>query len=485
MNENQKTKFEISRSWATEPLYFRAPWPVDGDVQPRNFQHAAVEYALRRRNCIIGDAPGVGKTAESILIGNAIGAKHTLVVCPASLRLNWEREIWTWSTVPNVRTYPVLKSSDGVDTGANYVIISYNLLQNKSILKALESRTWDHMIFDEAHKVKEFNGNITTRIVGGNLAPLAGRITWATGTLLPNQPRECYNAMRILDWESIDNASQETFVQMYYAEGGGYVRRPTLDPATGVVRNKLTYATNVRNEPCNLEDLQTRLRSRLMIRRLKEDILHELPEKQWHLIPTPISAEMKAAMRHDGWGTAQQLFDMDPDAFDHGLPVDGAISTVRRLLGESKAPFVAEYVQELLNEGVNKIVVGAWHRSVLEFLREKLSPNGLVYMDGTTSAKRKQAAVDDFQNRSDIRVILGQVSPMGEGWTLTAAQDVVAAEPDWTPGRNEQLFDRVHRQGQVGGSVTCHMPVVPGTLDEKIVSAVVSKSQHIHEALDA
>ena len=478
-----KVAYELERSRATDPLFYEAPYPDNG-LTPRNFQHAAVEYAVRRPNCIIGDAPGVGKTAESILISNAIEAKSNLVVCPASLRLNWEREIQTWSTIEGVTTWPILSAKDGVSMTANYVIISYNLLQNMDILRALESRRWDHMIFDEAHKVKDFKGNKTTRIVGGNLAPLAGRMTFATGTLMPNQPNECYNAVRLLGWDAIDRMSQEDFMNHYYAAGEGFVRMNVRNPVTGVVESKVVYSDKVRNQPINLDELQIRLRSRLMIRRLKEDILHELPEKQWHLLPVSVSSKMKKLLNHPGWKKVQQLHDMDPDIFDHGIPVDGSIATVRRLLGEMKAPEVVSYVEDMLQSGTDKIVIGAWHKSVLDHIKERLGKHGLAYMDGATSANNKQKAVDQFQNDPSIKIILGQKMPLGEGWTLTKAQDVVDAEPDWTPGRNEQLFDRVHRQGQIGDAVTCHIPVVPGTLDEKILSTVVAKSINIHEALD-
>ena len=232
------------------------------------------------------------------------------------------------------------------------------------------------------------------------------------------------------------------------------------------------------------ECLRHRLRSRLMVRRLKEDILHELPEKQWHLVPVAISGEMKKLMHHEGWKRAQRLYELDSEAFDGGVPIDGAIATARRIMGEAKAPEVANYAAELLRSGTKKIVIGAWHKSVMDYLRSKLERYGLVYMDGSTSPTARQQAVDDFQRKDDVRIILGQVMPLGEGWTLTEAQDVINAEPDWCPGRSEQLFDRVHRQGQTGNSVTCHCPIIPGTLDEKIMSRIARKSITIHAALD-
>jgi len=74
--------------------------------------------------------------------------------------------------------------------------------------------------------------------------------------------------------------------------------------------------------------------------------------------------------------------------------------------------------------------------------------------------------------------------PLGEGWTLTAAQDAVLAEFDWVPGKNDQLLDRIHRMGQKGNYLIGHIPVVPGTLDERMLSTAIDKDIHIHKALD-
>lgn len=103
-------------------------------------------------------------------------------------------------------------------------------------------------------------------------------------------------------------------------------------------------------------------------------------------------------------------------------------------------------------------------------------------MDGATSPAKKQAAVDEFQ-RGSPRIMLGQMLPLGEGWTLTAAQDAVNSEPHPSPGKNDQFLDRLHRRGQLG-SVLGHVPIVPGTLDEKLMGLAIGKDKNIHAALD-
>lgn len=477
--------YQIERSRAIEPLFFHAPHPPT--ETPRPYQFAGVEYALARNHCLIGDAPGVGKTAQAILISNAMKAKKTLVVCPASLRLNWEEEIWRWSTVPNVSTYPIAKARDGVSDFAAFVIISYDLLRNPAILAALLAQHWDHVVLDEAHALKDPKGNKRTRaICAPDMLPrVTGRFTPLSGTILPNTPRECYNACRLLDWDCIDNMSLEDFNEHYYGEGGGMVRTPVWDETLKARVSKVHWSDTVRNVPQNLDELQRRLRSRIMVRRLKAQVLPQLPPKQFHLAPLAITADMRAALKHPGWARVGQLIEMDPTEFAAGVGVDGEISTARRVLGEAKVGPACDYIDELLHEGIDKLVVSAHHTTVLAVARARLAKYGLVFMDGSTSPNKRQQIVHQFQNDPKIRVILGQTQVMGTGFNLTAAQDIVLIEGDWVPGVMEQMIDRIHRIGQTGSYVQAHIPVVPNSLDERVMAMAINKAQDIHLALDA
>lgn len=476
--------FEVGRSWALEPIFSEAQRPAN--MTPYAFQQAGVEYALSRNHCLIGDEPGLGKTAQAIMISNTLGAKRTLVVCPASLRLNWKREIWRWSTIPNVHVYPIMKSSDGVNHASDYVVVSYALLQNKALVAALLALRWDHVILDESHAIKDPRGNTRTKVICAPdmLPAVTGRFTLLSGTPTPNQPIELYSTARLLDWSSIERMSLASFREHYYEEGGGMVRGPVFDPRTKSWSRKLHYSDHVRNVPRNMDELQYRLRKHVMVRRLKSQAMPQLPAKTWHPFPLQNTGLVKQALRHEGWAKAERLYDLDPDHFAANAAIEGSVTTARRLLGEAKAPQVAAYVKDLLESGVEKVIVGAHHRSVLEILVKELKPFGLVYMDGSTSQGGRQFAVDEFQNNPTIRGIVGQSNVLGLGWTLTAAQDVVVAEPDWVPGNLDQLVDRAHRIGQ-RGSVIGHVPVVADTLDERILATVVKKSLVIHTSLDS
>ena len=478
--------FDLAAGRAVVPSFYTAPYPLGSKWEPRPYQHAGVEYCLARNNALIGDEPGVGKTAQAILLSNAIGAKRTLVICPASLRLNWRREIWAWSTIPNVQVYCVMKNKDGVSLEHDYVVISYDMLRNPAILDALMQQRWDHMIVDEAHYFKDPKGNKRVKPICAPdcLPSVVGRITPLSGTIMPNQPRECYNVIRLLNWNAIDGASLDEFESTYYGYGEGWVTKKVGIDGNGKPIYKQQYSDKVRNVPQNLEDLQYRLRKHIMVRRLKVQLPDQLPAKQWHLFPLAVDAEMRKALQHPGWAIVEKMYDLDPSVFDKEAVIDGAVSTARRLLGEAKAPAVADYIDDLMNSGIQKLVVGAWHTSVLEYLRKELEHYGLAYMDAKAGMNKRQAEVDKFQGDDNCRIILGQKLIMGVGWTLTKAQDIVDAEYDWGPGNNDQFFDRIHRFGQTGQYAICHVPVVPGSPDERIVASAVEKSQNIFAAMD-
>lgn len=476
--------YAILQSRATKPLFYRAPHPAS--VEPHPYQLAGVEYALARDHCLIGDEPGLGKTCQAIMISNALGAKRTLVICPASLRLNWEKEIKMWSTVkPRPQVNVILSQKNGINKDFHYNVISYDLLRNLGIHNAIKAVEWDHVTLDEAHAIKDPKGNKRSNFICSVLPPITKRFTLLSGTPSPNQPIELYNMIRLLDHAAIDGMSVEAFREHYYDVGGGMINARTWDAVAKAYRFAPQWSNRVRNVPRRLDELQARLRSRVMIRRQKGEVLSQLPRKQFNLVPLAKTAEARAALAHPGWAAAQQLYDMDPAEFQAALPIDGEVSTARRLLGEAKVGPACDYVEELLLSGVNKVVVSAWHTSVLSVARERLSRFGLVYMDGGTSAVARQKAVDSFQSDPATRIILGQTMCLGEGWTLTEAQDVVLLEPDYVPGRITQMVDRIHRIGQKGDYILAHLPIFPETLDERIVATAIEKDRNIFLSLDA
>jgi SWI/SNF-related matrix-associated actin-dependent regulator 1 of chromatin subfamily A len=446
-------------------------FPVPANLEYMPFQKAAIKYCMGRPHALIGDEPGLGKTIQGIGVANAMGAKRILVVCPANIRLGWQREIHRWSTIRRVSTYPVLKSADGISPVHNYTIISYDLTRNEGIHEAINMYDWDLLILDEAHYLKTSDAQRTRAIFGGGkgigrnpIADKAKKIVALTGTPLPNRPRECYTLARALHWESIDWMSEDAF--MYRYNPSGYVN---IQDEMKLIEKK-----------GRLSELRARLRCNFMVRRLKKDVQKDLPDKRYEMLYVEPNGAIKEVL------AKEKLIDFDPrDLTSPNFAIDGQIATVRREMGEAMAPRVVEHLKYLFEiVEIPKIVVFAHHRSVMEFLQEAMEDYGVCIVRGGMGVRAKQDSIDNFINLVRKRMFLGQMDTMigVDGLQHVSSYDVFA-EPAWNPGTNEQCVDRTHRIGQ-HDNVLAQFAVAEGSFNEMVLKNVVFKAINIHEVLD-
>lgn len=471
-------------SWKQETNYV-PPYPTHLDKEPMPFQCAGVEYALGRQHCIIGDEMGLGKTVQAVLLANALDARRVLVVCPASIRLNWRREIFEWSTLRRASVQPILKGSDGVNPNVNFTVVSYDLLRNKGIHAALRAVNFDLAIFDEGHYMKSPEAQRTRAVFGGGAAPQdpteysfyknglnlnCERMVTLTGTFLPNRPREAYTVARGFDWESIDYLSHDAFLYRYNPS----MAITKIDPMTG--EDKIV---NIEDKG-RLAELNARLRCNLMVRRLKKDVLPQLPDKRYEMTYVEPTGAIRDVL------VREALIDFDPrDLFNPDFTLDGTpISTLRREMGEAMVPRVVEYVKDMLDVvEVPKLILYAHHTSVIHALAEALHKYGVVIHKGGMTTRAKEEAKADFIAGLP-RIFLGQLDTMeGVDGLQSVCRTVVFAEPAWNPGRNEQCVDRAHRIGQ-HDNVIAHFLLVEGSFNEKVLHIVLDKAGNIHESLD-
>lgn len=450
---------------------FQVPAPDDRELMP--FQRAGVEYALARKHCLIGDQPGLGKTIQAIGLSNILKTKRNLVICPANVRLNWRREIMGWSTKYGTRAYPILKSSDGVNPHADWLIVSYDLARSEQIHAALMQLEFDMLVMDEAHYLKTPEAQRTRSIFGGgegqfekhHLASRADRTLTLTGTPLPNRPRECYTIARSQCWESIDWQSEEKFKHRY---------NPSFKWPTGRVEERVG----------RLPELQARLRCNFMVRRMKREVLKQLPDKTYELAFVEPNAKVRKVLQAEN-----HLVGMSPEQLRKAMHADpqllGHISTLRREMGEAIAPLAVDHVAFLLDGGVDKLVIFAHHNGVIGTLVEGLRRFGVVYVNGSTTPVQREARKQQFIDDPDIRCFVGQLQAAGIGidGLQGAASMALFPEYSWVPGENEQCIDRLHRIGQKS-SVLAQFLVAPGSLGEKMISNMIDKAHDIHGALD-
>ncbi len=431
------------------------PIPAPEGLEYMPFQKAGIVYASRHQNCLIGDEPGLGKTIQALGVANYLGLSRLLIICPAGLRLNWAREIEKWHLynpgldVCLTRPRSALKDRT--------IITSYDLCNNL----AFSPGRFDLVIVDEGHYIKNPEARRTKAVLGTRGKPglidAAPRKLVLTGTPVPNRVNEIYPIVRKLAPETIDHMNYRAFLN-YYAV---------------VVQGQFGQSiVGVRNE----DELYMRLRAGFMVRRLKKDVLQDLPEKQYKMVVFPADGGAAKVLRRESGFSASEII-------RHGAPVGSVLPEIRREMGIAKAPHVVRYVRDMLDDGVAKIVIYAHHRDVIEILTRGLEQYGPVVITGQTAAALRQAYVDRFQNNPFTRVFIGNIIAAGTGITLTASSDIVFAEASWVPGENEQAEDRIHRIGQIR-NVLIHYLVVEGSLDAAILRAAARKRSNIRKILD-
>lgn len=425
------------------------------------YQEAGVAYALARRHALLGDQPGLGKTSQAIVVANEMGAKRVLVVCPASVRQQWAREIRNWTIQNRPSIYTIQKAADGMSPVAGWTIISYDLARG-ALRTTLEQGGWDLIILDEAHYLKSPEALRTRALFGGGedrwpgIAANVEKVLALTGTPLPNRPRECYTITRSLCWDALDWMSQEDFT---YRFNPSYMGREMVG---------------------RLPELQNRLRCNLMVRRLKAEVLTQLPEVRYELSYVETTADVRRVLQ------AEAMIDIDPtDLTGTSMAIQGEVSTVRREMGEAMAPQVAHHVAEALDGGEEKLVLFAHHRSVMNYLEGHLDRFGLVRIDGSTSPANRAIRIRQFMHNPEVRVILGNLQSMGTGvdGLQEVASLVIFAEASWVPGENHQAVDRLHRIGQ-RSAVLARFMVAEGSFAERVLGTAIGKERNIHDALD-
>jgi len=468
---------EMETSWSKESQgHIRVP----ADEQLAPFQIAGVEFAMRRKNTLIGDVPGLGKTPMAVAIANERNARRVLVLCPANIRLQWIKAIRRWSTMayPYV-AYPILNGKHGVHPSANWTVVSYDLARTEPIGKALAKGSYDLLILDEGHYLKEIDSQRTRAVFGGGLEPkfeaLANRcdqIVALTGTPLPNRPREAYTLTRGLCHDAIDFMSEERFRQRF---------NPSMKRETAEGKIYIDERSGRHGE------LQARLRSNFMVRREKYGPngvgyqLGMLNLPVFDIVHMEETRAIKQALQ------AEAMLDIDPENLE-GADADvfGHIAVVRRQMGVALAPQVAGYVEMLLEGGEDKVVVFAHHVEVLDILENALRRFGSTRIDGRDGAVRKQKKVDEWIEDPRKRVIVGNMLSMGTGTDGLQAvvRRAVFAEPDWVMGTNQQAFDRIDRPGAMDGTAMGDFCVAPGSFSERVLASALRKGQTTHKALD-
>lgn len=449
---------------------------MSADLQLRPFQREAVDWLSWRDRALLADDQGLGKTISAIVAADRVHADRLLVIAPTVVAWNWARELQTWSPWRTVQV--VSKGRDVVDRRADAVIVPHGLLLAPFVQAQLldHRHRWPLIVLDEAHhfrsptakRTRIFYGHwgqelATSQAVAGN----ADRVWLLTGTPAPNDPSEL--------WAPLWGLWRETVHWSHQAFQSRFCKLKPTDYGVKVI--------GTRNEAELAALLQPR-----MLRRLKANVLHELPPVQWSTValsPSSVSQELRRLELKLPRALVDELRRSDdPTAVLSALRAQEAIGVWRRLCGEAKARAGAELLAEELADGrTEALVLFAHHRSVLDVLCASLARFGVLRIDGSTSATARQAAVEAFQRPGGPRVMVANLLAAGVGITLTRACEVAFVELDWVPGNNAQATDRVHRIGQTR-PVRARFLTLANSIDELVVDALRHKVAMVSRVLN-
>ena len=427
------------------------------------FQKAGIAYALERDSTLIADQMGLGKTIQVIGVMNETRPKRTLIICPATAKINWQRELEKW-----LANFTLTGVVYGKNPWPNHpiTIINYDILAR--FHAQLHKPVWDLVVVDESHYLKNPDTIRTLEVFGRKSKkrprpPIrAKRKLLLTGTPIVNRPVELFPSLNYLD-----PATWSSFWRYAMRYCGAFNDGYGWDFSGS----------------SNLEELMMKLRSTIMVRRLKKDVLQDLPDKIRQVVELPADGR-KTVLRVE----KAKMKEYKKQVKDLSLPgnpmVFDSISAVRHETALAKVPAVVDYLKETIALG-EKVVCFAWHRDVIDRICEAFDKEniGNVKVYGATRPNVRQHHIDRFQRSEDIRLFVGNIMTAGTAITLTAASKVIFAELDWVPGNITQAEDRCHRIGQKDTVNAIHL-VLEGSIDAYMANILVRKQEVIDRALD-
>ncbi len=430
-------------------------------------QVEGLAFLLGRRRAILADDMGLGKTRQSIVaMREAAPDGPWLVVCPASVKRNWHREI----DAALGGQQPVAVIGDRAVPPAGYrgwVVINYDLL--KKHIDNLLALPWAGLIFDEAHYLKNHTSQrskLGTKLVAS--APSEPAVHCLTGTPLTNRPRDLFPLLQLVKHPLA--RSFFTFAKKYC---GAY------DNGYGLVTDGAS----------NLAELTLQLHG-VMLRRTKDQVLDLPPKIRTCLdleVPLGTAAnEMRQVVEMLVLGIAEQTHGgrratTDRSANRDRVKLLALLTKVRQKLAVAKVKQTIDFVQGALDQGEKVIVFTGFDapaKSIAEAFGEQA-----VLLTGATPTDQRQKLVDRFQNDQGVRVFVSNLIAGGTGITLTAATQVVFNDLDWVPANHWQAEDRAYRIGQKRIVQVTYM-VAAGTVDTFVQRALSLKAAIVEAVVD-
>ncbi|NXF43916.1 ZRAB3 endonuclease, partial [Oceanites oceanicus] len=417
------------------------------------FQEKGIIFALQRSGrCMIADEMGLGKTIQAIAISYYYKNEWPLlIVVPSSLRYPWVDEMEKW--IPELSPDDISIIQNKTDTGristSKVTILGYGLLTSdaQTLVDTLYRQNFKVVVIDESHYMKSRNATRSKILLP--IVQKALRAILLTGTPALGRPEELFMQIEALFPRRFGTWNE--YAKKYCNARVRFFGKRTLWDCRGA---------------SNLEELH-QLLSEIMIRRLKNDVLTQLPPKVRQRIPfdLPQAAAKNLNTTFAEW--EKLMRNLNSDATEsHFSQVMNLITRMYKETAIAKAGAVKDYIKMMLENDKLKFLVFAHHLSMLQACTEAVIENKVRYVriDGSVPSVERIHLVNQFQKDPDTRVAILSIQAAGQGLTFTAATHVVFAELYWDPGHIKQAEDRAHRIGQCS-SVNIHFLIAKGTMD--------------------
>ena len=428
------------------------------------YQVKGVEFLTRNRHTLLGDDMGLGKTIQVVAAINQLKANRVLIICPASVKYNWEKEMQRFLQ-RDLSIQIINKRKDVIDTSINIHIINYELIQyHYPTLKQIKYAVG---VCDESQKLKG-NDTIRTKKIlhkDGVLHNCYFKIL-LTGTPIQNNPIDLYPTIAALRPDLIQKHASFTAFGRYYC--GAYFNG-----------FRMIYSRPSGKKAAELKQIL----GQFMLRRKQEDVLKDLPKLTLQHIPIPMDAKLRRIKKEED----QLVADIGRKESQFG---QDAVSEYARLAitngtwqktAAAKLPFCIEHVEDIL-ESVEKIVIFAYHRQIISDMSSALGKHGVVVLTGQTTAIKRKEVVDTFVTDPKTRVFIGQIEAAGTG--IDGLQRVchtsIFVQISYVPGHIKQAVKRLSRIGQTK-PVQAQFLLVENSVEKAMFDAVILKNDLINK----
>lgn len=422
---------------------------------PLTHQKEAIQKLVENKKFILADDMGLGKTTSTIIAALEAGAKKILIICPATLKINWKREIENYS---DRSTY--IAEGKNFSTEHDFVIINYDIIKNfhdpkkkddSQILRA----DFDLVIIDEAHYIKNAQAQRTKLI--NDLVKKVDRLWLLTGTPMTSRPIDYYNLLSLIDSPVAKNWM-------------AYVIRYCQGYQFKVGSRKVWNVMGA----SNLEELRDRTVG-LTLRRLKEDVL-DLPDK----IITPVYLRLKSKLYEEVMGDYYNWYEKNPEESKSLTVQFTKLTKVRQIIADEKIAQTIELAENIIEQD-KKVIIFCNFTDSLNKICDHFGKTA-VKLDGSMSKGERQLSVDQFQENEKVKVFVGNIKAAGVGLTLTAGEAVIMNDLSFLPSDHSQAEDRAYRYGQKN-NVLVYYPIFENTIEGIIYDILANKKQVISTIL--